>query len=189
MPVVLPAKGHGVVGDVDEAMIRDGDAVGVAGQIVQHMLGAAERAVWRRRPSRGERVVAERRGRRAPPRARKAPGSDESAAPIRPGQSGDKLPAKHPAQDLDGKEERRARMYPLRPIGRQPADRDHAVHVRMVQQRLAPGVEDAEEADRRAEVFRVGRDLQQRGRARAQEEIVDDRACSAARATRGRAAA
>lgn len=44
----------------------------------------------------------------------------------------------------------------------------------MVEQRLAPGVEHAEESDRGAEMCRVGRDLQQRGRARAQEEIVDD---------------
>jgi hypothetical protein len=42
VPVILPAKGHGVVRDIEEAMIRDGDAVGVAGQIVQHMFGAAE---------------------------------------------------------------------------------------------------------------------------------------------------
>jgi hypothetical protein len=60
------------------------------------------------------------------------------------------------------------------PIEGESADRDHAVDMWMVEQRLAPGVEHAEESDRGAEMCRVGRDLQQRGRARAQEEIVDD---------------
>ena len=38
-------------------------------------------------------------------------------------------------------------MHPPRPIGREPARGDDAVHVRMVQERLAPRVEDAEKAD------------------------------------------
>ena len=32
-------------------MVGDGHAMGVAAEIVEHMLGAAERCVWRRPPS------------------------------------------------------------------------------------------------------------------------------------------
>jgi hypothetical protein len=48
------------------------------------------------------------------------------------------------------------------------------VHVRMVQQILAPGVEHAQKADRGAEMLRVRRDLEQRSRARAEEQVVRD---------------
>ena len=43
-------------------------------------------------------------------------------------------------------------MHPLRPIGRESADRNHAMHMGMMQQILTPGVEHSQEADRRAEM-------------------------------------
>ena len=42
VPIVLPAKRDGVVGHVDEPVVRDGDAVGVAREVVQHVGRAAE---------------------------------------------------------------------------------------------------------------------------------------------------
>jgi hypothetical protein len=40
--VVLPAEGDAIFLAGDEAMVGDGDAVGVAGEVVEDMLGAAE---------------------------------------------------------------------------------------------------------------------------------------------------
>src|SRR5216683_7359776 len=40
--VVLPAEGYLGVGDREQAMVGDGDAMDVTSQIVQHMLGSAE---------------------------------------------------------------------------------------------------------------------------------------------------
>jgi len=40
--VVSPAERDTIVFESHEAMVGDGDAVGVAGQVVEHMLGAAE---------------------------------------------------------------------------------------------------------------------------------------------------
>ena len=40
--IVLPPKGDGVVGHGDEPVIRDGDAVGVAREVVQDMARAAK---------------------------------------------------------------------------------------------------------------------------------------------------
>ena len=65
-------------------------------------------------------------------------------------------------------------VHPPRAIGRQAADRHHAVHVRMVQHLLAPRVEHTQQADRRTEMLRIGGDLEQRGGAGAEEQIVDD---------------
>ena len=57
-------------------------------------------------------------------------------------------------------------------IGGQSAGRDHAVHVRMADQGLPPRVKDAEDADVRAEMSRIGGDLAQRGGARLKEPGV-----------------
>ena len=57
-------------------------------------------------------------------------------------------------------------------IGREPARRHDAVHVRMADQGLAPRVEDAQHADLRAEMPRVGGDLAERGGARLEEPGV-----------------
>ncbi len=42
MRIVFVAKGDVVVVEGDQAMIGNGDAVGVTGQVAQDMLGAAE---------------------------------------------------------------------------------------------------------------------------------------------------
>ena len=42
LAIVLPEEADGVVGHGDEPTVRDGDAVGVAPEIGQHLLGAAE---------------------------------------------------------------------------------------------------------------------------------------------------
>ncbi len=41
--IVSPAEGDAVVFKGHETMVGDGDAMGVAGQVVEHMFGAAER--------------------------------------------------------------------------------------------------------------------------------------------------
>ncbi len=40
--VVFPAEGNALSVEADEAMVGDGDAVRVAGEIVENMLGSAE---------------------------------------------------------------------------------------------------------------------------------------------------
>ena len=65
-------------------------------------------------------------------------------------------------------------MDPALVIGRQTAGRDHAVDMRMMLEILSPGVQHAEEADLCAEMLRIGGDLQQRGGAGAEQEVVDD---------------
>src|SRR5262245_18903657 len=44
-PVVLPLEGDALLIERDQAAVGDGDAMGVARQIGQHRLGAAERAL------------------------------------------------------------------------------------------------------------------------------------------------
>ena len=42
MGIILPAKPDCGVGDGEQPMVGNGDAVGIACQVVKHMLGAAE---------------------------------------------------------------------------------------------------------------------------------------------------
>jgi hypothetical protein len=65
-------------------------------------------------------------------------------------------------------------VHPARAIGRESADRDDAVHVRMVQQILTPRVEHAQKPNRRAEMVRVSGDLEERCRARPKQQIVHE---------------
>ena len=41
--IILPAKGHMPVVDIDEPVVADGDAMRVSGEIPDHLLGAGER--------------------------------------------------------------------------------------------------------------------------------------------------
>ena len=50
----------------------------------------------------------------------------------------------------------------------------------MVDEGLPPGVQDAEESDRGAEVFRVGGDLEERRRARAEQQVIETRRIASA---------
>ena len=87
---------------------------------------------------------------------------------------GDKLPAKHPTEDLDREEEAGVlRSNPLPMIGRQPARRHDAVDVWMPDEGLAPRVENAQDADLGAQVARIRGHLTQRGRTGLEEPGVE----------------
>jgi len=88
-----------------------------------------------------------------------------------------KLSAKDATEDLDGEEEARVlRMDPPLMIRRETARGYDAVDVGMADQGLPPRVEDAQDANRRAKMLRVGRDLAECRRARLKEPRVQARA-------------
>ena len=66
-------------------------------------------------------------------------------------------------------------MHPVLMIGREASGRHDAMHVRMPDEGLAPGVEDAQEADLRAEVSRIGRDLKEGRRTRPEQQVIQAR--------------
>src|SRR6516165_810960 len=88
-------------------------------------------------------------------------------------ETGDEFSAEHPAEYFDGQEETRRRADPAGVIERQATGGNHAMHVRVKEQLLIPGVQDAEESGLRAQVTRITRDRPQRGGAGAKQEVVD----------------
>src|SRR5229473_8124164 len=103
--VVLPAERHVVIGHLDQAMVGDGDAMSVAGQIVQYVLRPSERLLRVDHP-----VLAEERTQESgegllvsqrPAGSEKVELVPAKGAP----QSGYEFPAKDFAQDFHGQEE------------------------------------------------------------------------------------
>ena len=74
----------------------------------------------------------------------------------------------------DRQEESGSAGNPATAVARKPPTRDHAVQMGMMDERLAPGVEDGEEADLGAEVAGVGRYGAERLGDGPEEETVDD---------------
>ena len=172
--IVLPPKRDRVVGDGDEPVIGDGDAVRVPREVVQHVGGAAKGRLRVDHP----RLTIERSEKRAKGglRGQRLQGTRkrEPSFAKRLAQAGDEFPAKDLPQHLDGEKEARARVDPPRAIGRETASGHDTVDMRMMLQALPPRVEDHQPADRGAEALRVGGDLEQRRRRGAEQEVVHD---------------
>ena len=158
--IILPAECDLAVGKVYDPVIGNGDAMRVAGQILENMFGPAER--WLRID---DPVLSEQRSQEGTEgllfgeplhTARERQFSGVKGAL----QAGNELATEDAAQNLYRQEESVTRVYPVLMIGREATSRDHAMDMRMDLQILSPGVQNAEEPDLSTQVFGVGRDLQ-----------------------------
>ena len=154
-------------------MIRNGDSVCVAAQVAQYVLWTAEGTLRVDHP-----VVAEQLtepGGEGLGLGEKSQISMKSELAIgkRAFESGHELATENPAEHFDWQKERVTGFDPTGVIGRQTTSRDYRMHVRVVFQFLIPGVQHAEEADFRAEVFGVARDLQEGFRAGLEQQTVN----------------
>jgi hypothetical protein len=172
--VVLEAEGDGGARDVQQTGVRDGDAVGVAGEVLEDVLGTVEGWLGVDDPLGAAGVAQELLEGLGPLVGGEA--SVELEAPVseRGAERCDELAAEEAAEDAHGQEEAGPAGLPGASVVGQAAGGDDTVHVGMMDQSLAPGVEDDEEADLSAEVARVGGDLLKRAASRAQEKRVDE---------------
>jgi len=144
---VAPAKGDMIVGQRDEAMVRDGHTMSVAAEILQHVLGSAEGWFGVDDP-----IFAKERAQ---------PGSEELgmgewcefSAQVQLAvfegrlQGGGELAAKHAPQYGDGKEEAWAGSNPAGVIMGESTGGNDTVDMGMKLEFLIPSVQHAEEAD------------------------------------------
>jgi len=129
--------------------------MGVAGQVVEHMFGAAERRLGVDDP-----VVAEQY---AQPYAegawlrkrKQAAMKLEFTAMEGAAKSSDELAAENPAQCVDREEESARGIDPLRPVEGQAAGGNDVMDMRMMLEVLSPGVEHTEESDIGSEVLGI----------------------------------
>src|SRR6266567_2147518 len=88
-------------------------------------------------------------------------------------EAGDELAPEDSAEHLHGEKKAGiARMHPTAVIVRDASRRDDAVNMRMGEQILSPGVENAEDTDLRAEVLRIRRNFQEGGGSGGEQEVV-----------------
>src|ERR1700733_6298632 len=112
MGIIFPPEADLAVGNIQNPMVGDGDAVGVAGQIRKHMLGPSERTFGIDHP-----ILAKERSEESVKgvfsgQGLEAAGEHEFALLKGEFQAGDKFAAKDTAQYLHGQEEWVARMDP-----------------------------------------------------------------------------
>ncbi len=173
MRVVLPLEGDVVAVEGEQSMIAEGDPMGIPAQVAQHRGCSAKRGLGVHHPVGVEEGIDEGVPLRRGVQVLSGAGQVEFVPIVRAAERLDKFPPKDAAEDFDGKEEARVlRVDPTLVIRRQAAGRHDAMHVRMSDQRLSPGVEDAEHANLCSEMSRIGGDLSKCGGARLKEPRV-----------------
>ena len=171
---VSPTKGDLVLLEGDEAVIGDGDAMRVAAQVMEDMLGSTEGRlavddpiVVEQLPEKGGESLGWSKKLQATVEGELFPGKGAL-------ESGDELAPEDTTEHLNGKKEAMARVNPTSVVEAEPARRNDAVDMRMMFQLLVPGMEHAEEADVGTEMLRIPSDFAQRFSAGAEQQTVDD---------------
>ena len=170
--IVLPPKRDGVRGDVDQPVIGDGHAVGVAREVVEDVRRAAKGRLGIDHP--GLPIEGPQPRAKGARRSERGEGAGTVDAALRPrrAQPGDQFPAEDLPQDLHREKEGRAGVDPPCPVWRQAAGGHHAVDVGMMLQSLPPRVQDHEPADVTAQALGIRGDLLQRLRSGPKQEVV-----------------
>ena len=171
--VVAPVEADLAVVDGQEAVIRDGDAMGVAAQIVEDLGGAGEGRLGVDHPlglAQGSQVAVEggRIGERGEGAGQAQAALAEGAIEVVEEES-----AGAAREDTDGREEAGAAGDPAVACRSDAATGDDAVQVGVELELLPPRVQDGEETGLGAEVLGVGGDLAQ-GAGGGPEEDVEE---------------
>jgi hypothetical protein len=154
-------------------MVRDGNAVSVASQVVENMFCPAERRLGVDHPLLTEELMEE---------AAEAMGlseADERAVELELVlisellELSGELAAKYATQYADGQEETWGGGDPAGAILSQATGRNDAVDVWMMLEILAPAMEYAEQTDVGSEMLRVSRDFEQGSGTGAEEQVVE----------------
>lgn len=156
--IIFPAERDVVIGDSSQAVVRDGDAVGVTAEITKDMVGSAKGWFGVDDPvGRAETVDKRSEGFwlfewGEATMQREFPG----------GVKVEKLLQKHTAeeagQDPHRQKEVGRRLDPAGSVVGEAASGDKTVNVGMKQQILAPGVKERDKTDVGAEMFGIGGD-------------------------------
>src|SRR5450759_2576431 len=136
--IIFPLEGNLAVFQSQEAPVGDGDAMGVAAEVLQHVLRSAKGGLGVDHPLlmfEGRQVASE--GLWVGKRQDVAEELEFSGG-MSPGESFQKETAEASAEDLDGQQEFAAARDPAFVIGRQAAGGNHAVEVGMKIEGLPP---------------------------------------------------
>ena len=132
-------------------MIRDGNAVGITTEVVEHILGTTEGWLGVDDPMFSKQWPEPRGEDLRLSEWRQIAGKVQLPSLKSRLERVDELSAKYATEHVDGKKESRVRPNPAGVIEREPTRRDDAVDMGMKLEFLVPGMQDAEETDLGAE--------------------------------------
>ena len=130
--IILLAEVDPAPGERDQSAVGDRDAMGIAAEIIEHLLGSAERSLGVDDPANGAQrpqAGSEDFGRRQAGQIAK---KLELARIVSRLEAGQKKPAVETRQHLYRQKEARAAADPTGPVGRWPATRHDAVDMGMM---------------------------------------------------------
>src|SRR5215510_6284917 len=139
----------------DEPGIGNGYPMGVAAEVLQHLLRAAPGRLGVDNPGATLQPPEERLPRSRLGQCGALAREVEPVLGSQPAQPGEVLAPEDWAQRCDRKQETMAARSPLRPISTQPPTRRHAVQVDMLRQGLPPSMEHGGDPELRSEMLRV----------------------------------
>ena len=145
LAVIAPLEADPGPVDGDEPAVGDRHAVGVAAEVGEHLLGRAERRLGVDHPvdlAQAFELMGEGRTVDQPRQITEeaqAPGVESRLQLLQ------EQPPIEPREHVDGQEEGRPAGEPALAIRRQPAAGDNAMEVRVMGERLPPGVEDGDD--------------------------------------------
>ena len=160
--IIFPEEADPAVGESNQAAVGDGDAVGVAGKVIEHLLGSAERSPGIDDPGNGVQRPQPGGEHGGLFQARQSAEKPELARIECCLKAGQEKPAIKPRQYLHRQKEPRPAADPSCPVGRRPAARHDAVHMGMMMQVLSPGVQDGDQPDLGTEMPGIGSNAAQR---------------------------
>ena len=159
---VLGAEGDAAIIPRDQALIGNADAVSVATEITNDLVGSTEGALGVDDPG------------LAVKRANIDVAEVDLAVCVGALEGGEHLAAKERAHDAHGEEESTASANEARAIVGESTSSDDGVYVRMKQELAGPSVQDHRDTELGAEALRIAGEREQRRR-RAGEQHVEDR--------------
>src|SRR5215813_12013516 len=173
--VILVTEGHAALVESNEASVRDGDAMGVAGEIGEHCFWPGEGRLGVDKPFLalewcemcGEGLATMQVVDLAKER--------EPACRVGVGERRQEQPPEQAGQHRHWQEKARLAAHPARAVERYPTTRHNDMDVRMVGHCRAPAVEYGSGANPGTEVLGIGGDREQRFGCRAEQQVVDDR--------------
>ena len=170
--VVLVTKAHRIVGETDEPVIGDGDAMGVAAEIVEHLRGAGEGTLGVDHPV-GFVQGIEQTALLAWLAECCAGSSKFQRATVKQArEAGDELATKDLGERFDREEKPASRGDPVA-VGGECAGGHQAMQVQVLGERLAPGVQHEGSGDVAAEPARVGAELGELVRNTLEEQRIE----------------
>ena len=153
--VILPAEGHGAILAGEEPSIADSYPMRVAGEVLENLLRACQRRFSvdhpLRLPQGRNKLAPGHRGRQGLALPMKA----YNALSCSVTQGREKGAAEAATEHLNWEEEVAGARQPSRAIYGEATGEDQTMHMRMMMELLAPGMQDPQKADLRTQMFGI----------------------------------